>query len=155
MFVFVCFLVVQMSVITWSKGVTSEWTQLGWIHLLISFVSLSLTVTRHPQSQSVFLFLDKLKSKHPLLQARNSHICLGPNSQFSMIQQVCARQYGGRGELNIFHRLFSAAIYSDNWGDKLGTALASQRRRKSGTKRERLGPMWHVIKSRDNQKNDL
>ena len=42
-----------------------------------------------------------------------------------MIPQVCARQYGG--ELNIFHRLFSAAIYSDKIRDKLGTSGTGQR----------------------------
>ena len=73
-----------------------------------------------------------------------------------MIPQVCARQYGG--ELNIFHRLFSAAIYSDKIRDKLGTPGTGQRPEEvCGTWR---GASWPdvtlcVIKSRDNQKNDL
>ena len=127
MFVFVCFLVVQMSVITW--GFTSKSRMGHYCDEFICWSSLLLSpwlwcVIQSPLS--VFLNLDKLKSKHPLLQSKNSHICLGPHSPFSMIQQVCPRQYGGSGgrAYNIFHRLFSAAIYSDKWRDKLGTSGA-------------------------------
>ena len=158
MFVFVCFLVFQMSVITW--GFTSE-SRMGhnsdeficWSSLLLS--PWLWCVIQSPPS--VFLNLDKLKSKHPLLQSRNSHICLGPHSPFSMIQQVCPRQYGGRGELIIFSTgyfppQFTAISEEISWEHR---GLDLDTGRKSGTKRERLGPMWHVIKSRDNQKNDL
>ena len=144
MFVFVCFLVVQMSVITW--GFTSKSRMGHYCDEFICRSSLLLSpwlwcVIQSPPS--VFLNLDKLKSKHPLLQSRNSHICLGPHSPFSMIQQVCPRQYGGSGgrAYNIFPQVIfrrnlqkiRPEISWEHWG------LLDRGWRKSGTKR---GASW-------------